>query len=481
MSHSATASRSRTALRILIPAFVGLALVFGGATHGEAVSSAIVRLAAIPILVIALRWLFDHGLTPAARWPTLVLAAAAAIPLLQIIPLPPAIWTHLPQRDQVAQAFAAAGLAQPWLPISLTPSATVDALLSLIPPAAAFLGVLTLDERARRRATLAVIGATLLSAVLSAGQIAAGEDSALRFYSVTNVDSAVGFFANRNHYAALLVITLPLLAYWLAHWEGRGRGHRAVNILIAAGLMVIFVVSLGVTRSRAGIGLGLVAILASALLLWFSRATPKIVPLMMVAALVIGGGLVSAFALQPLLNRLDSSLPSDARVTILPLAIDAAKAYAPLGSGLGSFVPVFQGFERPDGMTAQFINHAHDDYLELLVETGVLGAAVVLAGLAWIAVAGIRAVGWPSGRDPDLPRVAAVVVLLLLAHSLVDYPLRTAAMSVVFAMACGLLTPPSESSPRRRSRIGQPANDLAISKPPPSPPRPYVTTRGRTR
>ena len=57
---------------------------------------------------------------------------------------------------------------------------------------------------------------------------------------------AVGFFANRNHHAALLVVALPLAAYWLAYSEGRSRGQRLVYMLVAAGLMVIFVVSLGV-------------------------------------------------------------------------------------------------------------------------------------------------------------------------------------------------------------------------------------------
>jgi O-antigen ligase len=484
LSSSATASRSRTVLSILTPAFVGIALLFGGATHGEAVSSAIVRLAAIPVLILAISCLMRSGLRPGLRWPILVLVLAIAIPLVQLVPLPPAIWTRLPQRGPVVEAFGAAGLAQPWMPISLTPLATMDALLSLIPPAAAFLALVCLDERARRRATLAVIAVAVLSAVLSAGQLASGEDSSLRFYAVTNTDSAVGFFANRNHYASLLVIVLPLLAYWLAHWEGRARGHRAVNILIAAGLMLIFVVSLGVTRSRAGLGLGAAAILASAVLLWFSRATPRIVPVVMVAVLVVGGGLISAFALEPLMKRFDSSVPTDARVTILPHALAAAKAYLPFGSGLGSFVPVFQAFEQPQNMTAQFVNHAHDDYLELVIEAGVMGALVLLAGLAWVASAAWRALVRPFGHDPDLPRVAAVVVVLLLVHSVVDYPLRTAALSVVFALGCALMTPPISGEGRRRSRIGQPANDLvtATRAPDPSrPPRPYVTTRGRSR
>jgi O-antigen ligase len=244
--------------------------------------------------------------------------------------------------------------------------------------------------------------------------------------------------------------------------------------------MVIVIVSLGITRSRAGVGLGVAAIVASAVLLWFSSAVPRIVPVLLIAVLLIGGGLVSAFALEPLMQRFDGTVAPEARLSILPQTLAALKAYWPVGSGLGSFVPVFQSFEHPDVFTAQFINHAHDDYLELLVETGLFGAAVALAGLAWVAVAAVRAAGWPAGRDKDLPRVAAVVVLLLLAHSVVDYPLRTAALATVFGLACAFLTPPpSAERGSRRRQASAPANDLPGVRPPQLSAKPSVTVHGR--
>ena len=160
----------------------------------------------------------------------------------------------------------------------------------------------------------------------------------------------------------------------------------------------------------------------------------------------------------------------------------AARNYAPVGSGLGSFVPVFQLFERPEVFTVlqQYVNHAHNDYIELFIETGLMGAAALLVFLAWFATAAVRSALWPSGRDADLPRVAAVIVALLLVHSIVDYPLRTAAMAVVFALGCGLLTPPAASRPRSRRSASAPANDAirgdSLRR---LPSRPYVTTRSR--
>jgi hypothetical protein len=76
--------------------------------------------------------------------------------------------------------------------------------------------------------------------------------------------------------------------------------------------------------------------------------------------------------------------------------------------------------------------------------------------------------------------VAAVIVALLLAHSAVDYPLRTAALAVVFAFGCGLLTAPPAGERRSRRSASAPANDAILGDSLRRlPSRPYVTTRSR--
>ena len=84
-----------------------------------------------------------------------------------------------------------------------------------------------------------------------------------------------------------------------------------------------------------------------------------------------------------------------------------------------------------------FVNHAHDDLLELLIETGVFGAAALACFLRWYAQRCWQL--WSGARD-DVTRLAASTAIgVVLAHSLVDYPLRTAAMSAMIALACALL------------------------------------------
>ncbi len=94
-----------------------------------------------------------------------------------------------------------------------------------------------------------------------------------------------------------------------------------------------------------------------------------------------------------------------------------------------------------------YLNHAHNDYLELWLEAGVGGALGVLMFAAWWAWASFKAWTGAWGRRPEslLPAAASASVGLLLVHSLVDYPLRTLALSAVLAFCCGVLTQPRPS------------------------------------
>src|SRR5262249_5961331 len=102
---------------------VTLAMLFGGAgDYGW--SDAIVQLAALPLLAWALFKLAPSQLGRGGQWAIGLLCAILAWPLLQLIPMPPSLWSGLPGRGEIASAYEAAGMTLPWLPISLYPSAT---------------------------------------------------------------------------------------------------------------------------------------------------------------------------------------------------------------------------------------------------------------------------------------------------------------------------------------------------------------------
>jgi len=126
------------------------------------------------------------------------------------------------------------------------------------------------------------------------------------------------------------------------------------------------------------------------------------------------------------------------------------KDFLPFGSGLGSFRRVYHLYERPEQVTSIYVVHVHDDYVELALETGVAGMIVMALFLAWWAVAVWRV--WRTAEAGPFARAASIASGAILVHSLVDFPLRTAAISAVFAMCVALL------ADRRAPRSKEPSD-----------------------
>ena len=116
--------------------------------------------------------------------------------------------------------LGATGVIGWWGLIGLVPLATERAFVWLLPAVALFLAGLQLSSEQRGNLLKLLVAAAALSVVLGLAQLFGGPDSALRFYSNTNPTEAVGFFANRNHLASLLVIALPFVVVGTARWLG---------------------------------------------------------------------------------------------------------------------------------------------------------------------------------------------------------------------------------------------------------------------
>ena len=95
-----------------IGSVVVLALLFGGGGY-QGWSDAVVQLAALPLLAWALFKLTPSRLGSCGQWAISLLFAILALPLLQLIPVPPLLWSGLPGRDEIATAFEAARMALP--------------------------------------------------------------------------------------------------------------------------------------------------------------------------------------------------------------------------------------------------------------------------------------------------------------------------------------------------------------------------------
>jgi O-antigen ligase len=450
-----------------------VSLLLGGATHGGFLSDTLLEFTAIPLLLVTLWRLSEKTPLPKEVWFPLVLCAALALlPLFQLMPLPPFLWTGLPNRQPSEAAFALSGQSISWMPISVSPQETWLCFLALIAPIAIFLAIILLPYRDRRRLTLVVLAVGTLSVFIGLLQVAQGPNSPLRFFEITNPTEAVGFFANRNHFAAFLYSLLLLAAAWAVH-AAMGSGNLRISevqaapliaVIVAFTLLVVLLAGEAMARSRAGLVLTIVA-LFGAFALGFTdrRLGAGITPhKLLVAAVVLAVIFAVQYALYRILERFDVSLTHDARLDFSKHTIEAVKAYMPIGSGLGSFVPVYALFETPEDTLANtFANHAHNDILEFWLEAGMFGLALMACFAIWFVFRAVQI--WQSNPpgasalDWSLARSATLIVTLIVAHSFVDYPLRTGAMSAMLALACGLIISPlvEEPSTPKTERIRQ--------------------------
>lgn len=445
--------------RGLAPVFLLLCLLLGGSSSGGAFANALLQLAGLVVILVVIGRGDVLALPKAAQTLLWIVVACAAYLLLTLIPIPANAWAALPHRDWVSHGFQLIGAPLPWLGVSLNPDGSLRTLLAFIPPLAMFLSTLAASAQGRRDAVIVLAGVAIISVLLGVAQIATGFQSRFYLYTITSRGGAVGFFANRNHLATLCLMTLPFMAA-LAAASSRGspKAARVGQRVIAWGVLGFLTLGAGVVQSLAG-WLLLPPTLLGCLLVYqhgrharlVSRAAP------VAAVVAVAAILVALFApLSPSdLNYTFGEARPDQRRVIMATTIVAGSDYFPVGSGFGSFRRLYPQYENPRESTSTFVNHAHDDYLELFLEGGVVGLALLAAFLVWFVVQArdLWYLGTP-GRRP-LGRAATVSLCVLLGHSFVDYPFRTAAIAAVAAFACGLVAAAEELEPRQSRRRGR--------------------------
>jgi O-antigen ligase len=446
----------RNMLFFLSGSVLTAALLAGGGTHAGFLADIALQLLAIPLLCAALWPAFsqESSRRKSARLALWVCGIAALVSTIQLCPLFFDYWSGRP-----GGLLKGAGELPPLLrtpAVSLTPEASWAAALSLTVPLAVFAATvqLRLDQRIRLCVLLAGLGA--LSLLLGFLQVAQGSESFLRFYEVTNPSEAVGFFANRNHFAALLNVTLVLAAVWFWMAAEAASGWKAFEsrsilwLAAAASFFVATASGLAMARSRAGMGLAIVALLGIVLMSFKqSPATGASRGQVGGSRAVLAAALFAVlfavqFGLGTMLSRFEGDPLEDARPALSRTAFKTAFEALPFGTGLGSFVRVYATTEKSEDAGAAFANRAHNDAVELFLETGLLGASLLLAFLVWYARRTWAA--WQPGNPPlasMLEKAASLIVGLLLLHSLVDYPLRTTALGAVFSFFCAVLAVPA--------------------------------------
>ncbi len=414
----------------------------------------------------------------------------------------PTVWLTLPGHayyaDDVATLHAVVGEASP-LAISLDPAGTVRSLLVLAPAIAIFVAV----RMMQRDAVLALLGVSVILAVIQASlgilQIGLGTPSWLSADAYVGGNFAKGTFVSRNSYATLLAIHLPIVMMrasgQFTFFRSSGEPSALSNLWwgVAAALIAAALVG---SLSRAGSTAGFTVALIT-LALCGSRQQRRSRQVVFAAVALLAVLLAWLSNLDRLLASMTGTAISDSalgRQWLTDTSFAAAKSFWPLGAGLGSYGIAIQRFQTSDFVG--FIEYAHNDYAQLIFETGAVGAAV-LAGFA-LATVSVLVNLFKHGVTATRVSPAAGCFLGALAfaiHAWFDFPAHipgiTIAACLMFAASANFAlinVRPDASLSRdkhtggpttvRRKRRGDSESEDDATSPLTEQPSPWITQQG---
>lgn len=256
---------------------------------------------------------------------------------------------------------------------------------------------------------------------------------------LTNGGNPFGPYVNRNDFAGLMELLAPIGLSLVLF-----RGVRTEQMPFVGILTVVPIIALLLTGSRGGIVSFVFELGVLALIVYVARSKKsQIVPLAIVllVALLAVGWLGTNRVLERFSSYQADELTANRRVAMLKGTWHVFLAHSLIGCGLGTLVAVYPRYEPSyDG---KIVDHAHNDYVEALAETGVAGGICLLAFfLLWLREARMRLVQ-EQAFFPKAIHVAGVTACAGMAvHSSVDFNLHIPANGLVFLVMLALSTTP---------------------------------------
>jgi O-antigen ligase len=413
-----------------------LLALLGGSARPDPVQNAALRPLAALLLIPAVVGLRAGDLI-AVRVPLAAGGALLAWMVIQLVPLPPAMWQALPGRDLVAALDRVAGLEGLWRPIALAPFRGLDSLMAMLVPLVAVL--LAASGKIRTSAILvAIAGLGAANAVLGILQVIGGPGNPFHLYALTNRGASTGIFANENHaavFAAVVLLVLARLAVSVHPAPSQGLPKAAKLALGPLYLLVVLGVLIG--GSRAGVASAVLAMIAGAAMAGIAwrgrgrraRSGGDRLPVLLAAGVA---GIALLVCLFLFLGRapaakdlLASGAIDDIRWSLWPVLADMARDHWLVGTGFGSFEAVYRIYEPDALLLPAYVNQAHNDWAQLVIEGGLPATLCLLVVTGWVGSA-ILTLWRRSGREArGLAIFWTAWLAILMAASLVDYPLRT--------------------------------------------------------
>jgi O-antigen ligase len=342
------------------------------------------------------------------------------------------------------------------LGLSLTRALTLDryatqlVLVQLISLFIYFAAVLIFTDSPRRlRAltrTIIIFGFVL--AMFGLTQSLTSDGTRVYWFRQLTQSTAFGPFINRHHFAGYMELTIALPLGLL--FSGSLETHKRPLYAFAALLMAV---SLILTNSRGG----MISLVAEVLfvivvagpgkstersrhgnrlrgVLWRAGATVVFAVVLFIGAIAVGGPGV----FNRLLGTVNAADPTTGRAHFWNVTLDVIKQHPFIGSGLGSFGVIYTRYDSRNGLYR--LEQAHNDYLQILADAGIIGG---LLGLGFLVLLFSKGFARRSTDDKFRRGVATGALagcFAVLVHSAFDFTLHTTSNALLFLVLAGMAT-----------------------------------------
>lgn len=387
-------------------------------------------------------------------------AVLLIIPVLQILPIPLGFIRILsPARAALIEAAAPFTGGPPrFASLSAVPFNTAQYVVTLAGCAAVILLVRDIAYRTRGLPWAPVWPLLVI----------AGLEAVLGFYQAVaegGLTFATGTYANRDHFAGLLEIALPFAAlYPVAILQREKRRHEsparpALLACVLIAIAVILLVGIIFSLSRMGFIVALASLFVSGSIVltvrgWRvdyedeSKRWRKWLPNIPLAFAIIFGFIF--LPTDPLVARFaefarTDDISADTRAQIWRDSVSLVKDYPLTGCGFGTYESCFYRYKQVAPMFT--VDYAHNDYLQVLAEAGVIGFAAGLIFLLAILFRAVRGIVYARSIDSRFLNIACVASITgILLHSLVDFNMYVPANAMAFSWVLGIAALNSRSA-----------------------------------
>ena len=399
------------------------------------------------VFACGLLWVMKRNYTGAhaseKTKPLFIIAALfCAYIVLHIVPLPSSVVGFFSPHTTVLRDFYRIA-PQQFIPISFAPYKTVDELLKIT----AFFIVFFVssatfsDTKELKRMLIILMVFGFLLGLFAIVQKATWNGKIYWFRELTAGGTPFGPYVNRNHFAGFIGMIVPLgLGYTLTRELREKR-------MFFGFLTVIAAVSLVFSLSRGGIISFMAGMAVFSLLLLLTRVEQKkvwAIAFFLIAVTVY----LLYLGVDPVIDRFyKTDISKEDRLIAWSSTLAAWQDFWVVGTGPGTFIDIFPLYSPP-GLQGIY-DHAHNDYLEFMLETGSVGVAIFLSFVAVLAYTCVKT-GLQGKRG--IIKIAAVSsVCSMLVHSLFDFNLHILSNMLLFAVVLGMLWSLSVSADGRYS------------------------------